>query len=328
MRRRAFLSLLGGAAAWPMAARAQQAERIRRVGVLMPFGEDDAEFRARLRTFEQALREAGWSAGRNIEFAYRFAEGRNERLPALAAELGRLDPDVAFVNGTPALMALSRQTSALPIVFANVADPVRIGVVASLAHPGGRITGFTNYEYAMGGKWLELLRDVEARLGRVLVILSPDNPIAPGLLRAIEAAAASLGVKVATGDPRDLAGLAQAIDASTSAAKAGIVVLPDFSTTFHRDGIIRLGNQRRIPGIYPFRYFVSSGGLMSYGVDSNDIYRRAAAYVDRILRGEKPANLPVQAPTKFELAINLKTAKALGLAVPPTLLARADEVIE
>jgi putative ABC transport system substrate-binding protein len=209
-----------------------------------------------------------------------------------------------------------------------VADPVRVGMVASLAHPGGRITGFTNYEYAIGGKWLELLREMQPRLAGVVVVLNPDNPGAPGLLTAIEAAAAGLGIAVRSTDARDKAALGRAIAQSASQPNSGIVVLPDISTTAGRDEIIRLGNDRRVPGIYPFRSFVNSGGLMSYGIDANDMYRRSASYLDRILRGEKPAELPVQAPTRFEFIINLRAAKTLGLDVPPTLLARADEVIE
>jgi putative ABC transport system substrate-binding protein len=269
-RRRHFISLLGGAAAaWPLAARAQAPNPPRRIGALMLFAESDPESRIRLRAFEQALRELGWTTGRNLQIDYRFAAGRAERLPELAAELGRLAPDVTFVNGTLALTALAKEISGVPIVFANVADPVRTGMVASLAHPGGRITGFTNYEFAIGGKWLELLREMEPRLAGVLVVLDPDNPITSGLLKAIEAAAASLGVAVRTADARERAKLVQAIEASASQPKSGLIALPAISTTFGRDDIIRVGNDRQIPGIYPFRSFVNSGGLMSYAVDTN-----------------------------------------------------------
>ena len=269
MKRREFITLIGSAAAaLPLAARAQQPERIRRIGALMLFAESDPESRIRLRSFEQALRELGWTAGRNLQIDYRFAAGRTEHLPELAAELGRLAPDVTFVNGTVVLIALAKEISAVPVVFVNVADPVRTGMVASLAHPGGRITGFTNYEFAMGGKWLELLREIEPRLAAVLVVLNPDNPGAPGLLRAIEAAAPSLGVAVRSVDARDLrAKLAQAIEALASQPRSGLIVLPDLRATVDRDHIIRLCNDRRVPGIYPFRSFVSSGGLMSYGVE-------------------------------------------------------------
>jgi len=326
--RREFITLLGGAAvAWPLAARAQQAGRVHRIGVLMSLSERDPVAQGPITAFREGLQQLGWNES-NLRIDYRWAEGDVSRLPVFAAELVKARPDVLVVNGTPALTAAQRQAGSVPIVFVQVADPVSSGIVESLAHPGGNITGFTNYEYTMGGKWLEALNEVAPGLGRVLVIFNPDNSGAPGLLRAIESAATSLRVQVSASPVHGPTEIERSFDAFASKPNSGILVQNDLITFVHRDLIVALAARYRLPAVYPFRAFTTSGGLMSYGVDIVDVYRRAVSYVDRILRGETPGNLPVQAPTKFDLVINLQTAKALGLEIPPTLLARADEVIE
>jgi putative ABC transport system substrate-binding protein len=329
MRRREFITLLGGAAAsWPLAARAQQPDRVRRIGVLMSFSESDPDAQALLSAFVQALPALGWTDGRNVRIDTRWAGGEANQLKAHAVELVSLKPDAILVAGTLGLLALRQETRSIPIVFVQVGDPVESGLVASLAHPGGNITGFTTFEHAIGGKWLALLKEIAPRIGRVAVILNPENATHPGLLRAIETLAPSSGVQVTPVRVRDAGDIERAVNAFAPGPDPGLIVLPDAVTLVHRDLIIALAARYRLPATYPIRSFAMSGGLISYGYVAADLYRRAALYVDRILRGASPADLPIQAPTKFELVINLKTAKALGLDVPWFLQQRADEVIE
>jgi ABC-type uncharacterized transport system substrate-binding protein len=327
MKRRTFIRLLGGAAVtWPLAAHAQQPERVRRIGVLMGTDESDPDQKALVSAFVHALADLGWRDGRNIGIDYRWASGDTGRLREQAAELARLAPDVVVAQGTAPTTALRHAAPATAIVFVMVTDPVGSGLVSSLAHPAGNITGFTNYEYALGGKWLETLREIAPRVNRVGVIHNADNAAAPGQLRTIEAAAPALGVQVTAAPVRSAAEIEHAI--ATFAINGGLVVLVDFITLTHRDLIVTLAAHHRLPAIFNLRVFVKSGGLVSYSINPIDLFYRAASYVDRILKGAKAADLPVQQPTKFELHVNLKTAKALDLEVPATLLARADEVIE
>jgi len=327
MKRREFITLLGSAAAWPLAARAQQRDRMRFVGVLFSPAAD-REAQSWLVVFQEELRKLGWTDGKNIRFDVRWGSGDFDLVRSHAAALVGLGPDVIFSSGAPSTAALQRATSAIPIVFVQVADPVGGGFIQSLAHPGGNVTGLTNHEYAMVGKWLELLKEIAPSVRRIAIVQNPDNPSSAGYLRQVETAAASFGLQLSPAGVRDAAQIGNVIEGFAREANGGLVVLSDLTTNVHRDLIIALAARHHLPAIYLFRYFVASGGLVSYGADVIDLFRRAAPYVARILAGEKPANLPVQAPTKFELVINLKTAKALGLTVPPTLLARADEVIE
>jgi len=327
MRRREFIALVSGAAAWPLAAQAQQPERMRRIGVLTAFTSDDPEGQARLLAFAQGLQEAGWTVGRNARIETRWAAGDAERYRRYAAELVTLAPNVILANGDPALGPLQQATRSIPIVFVNVADPVGGGFVSSLARPGGNATGFTMLEYSTSGKWLELLKEIAPRVTRAAVIRDPTSTSSIGQFAAIQSVAGPLGVEVSPIDIRDAGEIERAVTSFARASNGGLIVAPAGSAV-RRSLIITLAAKDKLPAVYPFRYHVSSGGLISYGPDIVDQYRRAAAYVDRILRGEKPADLPVQAPTKYELVINLKTARALGLEIPPTLLARADEVIE
>jgi ABC-type uncharacterized transport system substrate-binding protein len=329
MRRREFITLIGGAAAsWPLAARAQQAERMRRIGVLMGTSESDPNQKAMVSAFTGSLADLSWKEGTNIRIETRWAEGDLARLRVQAAELARLAPDALFVQGTPGATALRQGAPTTPLVFVMITDPVSSGLVSSLAYPGGNITGFTNYEFSMGGKWLEFLKEIAPETTRVAVIFNPDNPALSGQLRSVEAAGPNLAIQVAAKPARNAEEFERAISAVAAEPNGGLLVLLDFVTLAHRDLIIRLAAQHRLPAGYTLRVFPASGGLISYGVDSLDLFRRGASYVDRILKGAKPADLPVQQPIKFELVINLKTAKALGLTVPPMLLARADEVIE
>jgi ABC-type uncharacterized transport system substrate-binding protein len=329
VRRREFITLIGGAAAaWPIAARAQQAERVRRIGVLMAFSESDPEAQTWLTAFQEGLQRLGWGQGHNIRIDYRWAGADHDRLRTYAAELVGMASDVIIAGATPALAALHRETRTLPLVFEQVSDPVRLGFVASLAHPDSNITGFTNFEHAIGGKWLELLKDTAPGTIRAGVIFALDHPSQAAYLQAIETAAPSFGVHLTLADVGDAADIERAINEFAHEPKGALIVLPSDVSIVHRDLIILLAARYRMPAVYPYRFFTRGGGFISYGVDLVDQYRRAASYVDRILKGEKPADLPVQAPTKYELVINLKTAKALGLEVPPSLLARADEVIE
>jgi ABC-type uncharacterized transport system substrate-binding protein len=330
MNRREFITLVGGAAAWPLAARAQPGERMRRIGVLFGIAENDPEGRNRVDAFRQELEKLGWMAGQNVQVEYRWGGGGEglERMQAQAAELVRLKPDVLLAGATLALVALQQATREIPIVFAQVTDPVGAGFVASLARPGGNITGFTQHEFAIGVKWLELLKELAPRVKRVAVLYHADNPASAGYLATITAAVPTLQVELTSTGVRNTVEIERAIDVIAGTPDGGIIVLPGPGTAARRDRIIALAEQHRLPAVYPFRYWVVSGGLASYGIDNIELYRLAATYVGRILKGEKPADLPVQHTTKFQLVINLKTAKALGLDPSITLLARTDEVIE
>jgi ABC-type uncharacterized transport system substrate-binding protein len=328
MNRRDFITLVGGAASvWPIPVHAQQSERVRRIGVLMGYGETDTETQARIAVLKRRLDELGWREGGNLRIDYRFVADA-ERMRAGAAELVGLAPDVIVSSPGQVMLLLKEQTRTIPMVFANVPDPVGIGLVPSLAHPGGNITGFTSIEPTLAGKWLEALKEVAPHVTRVAVIYNPENPAWRGRLRVIQAAAPSLVAELSPVGVANAAEIERALDGFARKPNGGLIVLPGLIMQAHRTSIIALAAKHRMPAIYPFRYFATDGGLISYGIDTLDQFRGAASYVDRILRGEKPADLPVQAPTKYELVINLKTARALGLEVPPTLLARADEVIE
>ena len=328
-RRREFITLLGGAAAaWPLAARAQQPERMRRVGVLMHLAADDPEGQARLAAFTQGLQELRWTIGRNVRIDYRWAAGDAERGRKYAAELVALAPDVILAAGGAVVAPLLQASRTVPIVFAQTPDPVGAGFVASLARPGGNATGFAIFEFGMGGKWLELLKEIAPRVTRAAVLRDAALAAGTGQLGAIQSVAPSFGVELSPIDVRDAGEIERAVTAFARSPNDGLLVTGSALATVHRDLIVALAARHRLPAVYPLRLFVAGGGLISCGPDSIEPYRRAAGYVDRILKGEKPADLPVQAPTKYELVINLKTAKALGLDVPPMLLARADEVIE
>ncbi len=329
MRRREFITLLSGmAAACPIAARAQQRAPMPRVGVLMAFGENDPAARASMTAFRQALEKLHWAADRNVRIDYRWGGSDPDRIRTYAIELVGLKPDVILAVTAQALQPLQQVTSSIPIVFTQMGDPIGSGFVKSLTHPGGNITGFTPAEFSMQGKKLEMLKEVAPRITRVAVLFNPEQIPQAGMLRAVEAVAPSVGVQLTATAVRDAAEIERAIDRFAREPSGGLVVLPSGATIVHRDLIIALAARYRLPAVYQYRLFVTEGGLMSYGNDLADQYRQAASYVDRILRGEKAGDLPVQAPTKFELVINLKTAKALGLTVPPGVLAMADEVIE
>ena len=331
MKRRQFITLLGGAAAaWPLAARAQQPERMRRIGLFTNLAADDAESQTRNAAFLQALQQLGWTNGSNVRIDFRFGAGDAERNRRYASELVALAPDVIVATGSPVVEPLRQTTRSVPIIFLQITDPVGAGLVASLARPGGNITGFTNYEYGMSGKWLELLKEAAPRLTRLVVLREAGSVSGIGQLAAIQAVAPSLGVEVRPADVRDTGEIERDINefARGSHGDRGLIVTASGLAIIHRQLIVALAARHMLPAIYPLRFYVPDGGLIAYGADTIDPYRRAAAYVDRILKGEKPADLPVQAPTKYELAINLKTARFLGLDIPPTLLARADEVIE
>ena len=327
MKRRELIMLLGGAAAWPLAARAQQPERARRIGVLMPFTADDPEGQARLMAFGQGLQQLGWAVGSNLRIDTRWGAGDAERNRRFAAELLALTSDVLVANGSPEIRALQQATRSVPIVFANAVDPVGQGFVATLPRPEGNASGFASFEFGQSGKWLELLKEIAPYVTRAAVLL--NRAVASGIaqLGAIQAVAPLFGVEVSPIDLRDAIQLEHAVTEFARVPNGGLI-LTGAGAAARRDLIITLAARYRLPAVYPFPFYVPGGGLVSYGPDVVDQYRRVAGYVDRILRGEKPADLPVQAPTKYRLAINLKTAKELGLHVPPTLLARADEVIE
>ena len=327
MRRRDFITLVGGAAAWPLSARAQQPERARRIGVLMNFAADDSEGQARLAAFLQELQQLGWTDGRNVRIDYLLGAGDADRIRKYAAELVALAPDVILTAGTLSVAALQQATRTVPIVFGNIIDPVGAGFVESLARPGGNVTGFTVFEYGISGKWLELLKEVAPRVTRAAVLRDPMAS-GSGQLGAIQGAAPSFGVELRPIDVRHAGEIERAVAAFARTSNGGLIVTGSGLATAHRDLIVTLAARHKLPAVYANRVFVTGGGLISYGPDRVDNYRRAAGYIDRIFKGEKPADLPVQAPTKYELTINLKTAMALGLEVPPTLLARADEVIE
>jgi putative ABC transport system substrate-binding protein len=327
MNRREFITLLGGAAAWPMTARAQQP--MRRVGVLIPYAADDPEIRLRLAAFHEALEQLGWSKERNVHVDYRFAAGSSDRYLPLAQELIGLRPDVIVAVTTPVAATLQRETRAIPIVFTSVSDPIGAGFVASLARPGGNLTGALLYEASIMGKWLAMLKEIAPHLTRAALVGNPKTTPFQYFQHAAEVTAPSLAVElVSTPIENAEAGIERVIESFAATANGGLVVLPDTTTLVRRDLVIALAARNRLPAVYPLRVFVDSGGLMSYSIHVVDAYRLAATYVDRILRGIKPADLPVQAPTKYETVLNLKTAKSLGLDVPPMLLARADEVIE
>jgi putative ABC transport system substrate-binding protein len=329
VRRRKFITLLGGSAAvvWPLAVRAQQPERMRHIGVLSPLAADHPESRARLAAFLKELQQLGWADGHNMRIDYRSGSNA-ESMRRNAAELIALPANIVVANGTEAVEPLAQVTRSVPIVFVQVSDPVGSGHVESLARPGGNITGFANIEYGMTGKWLELLKEIAPRITRAAVLREATLASGIAQLAALHSVAPSLGVVVSPLNIRDAGQIERDIAAFVSEGNCGLILTVGGSGARQRDLIVALAARHKLPAVYPYRYFVTGGGLMSMGSDSADTYRRAATYVDRILKGEKPADLPVQNPTKFELAINLKTAKALGLTVPSALLARADEVIE
>jgi len=330
MRRREFITLLGGAAAatWPLAAGAQQAQRMRRIGVLMALPADDPEGQARVAAFLQGLQELGWSVGRNAIVDIRWSSGNSADIRKYATELVALTPDVILAYSSNAVASLLQVTRTVPIVFAVVADPAGAGYVDSLARPGGNITGFASMEYSIGGKWLQLLKEIAPGVTRVAVFRDPSTATGPALFAAIQALAPSLGVELRPFDVGDEGEIEHAITAFAQSPNSGLIVTASAQAVSHRDLIIALAARHRLPAVYFGRLWAAAGGLICYGPDFLDQFRRAAGYVDRILKGEKPADMPVQAPTKYELVINLKTAKALGLTIPPSLLARADEVIE
>ena len=328
--RREFITLLcGAAAAWPLAARAQQRERMRRIGVLMSAVEGDPTGLEYITAFAQALAELGWSVGHNVRIEYRWGAGDLDRFRRYAAELVALSPDVVLASAGSIVGALQQASRTVPIVFVTTIDPVGGGWVESLSRPGTNATGFASFEFSMSGKWLELLKEIAPGVKRVAVVRDPSVPAGSGGLAAIQTVAPSLGVELTPVGVRGAGEIERAIAAFARSSNGGLILVgPTSSVRRHFDLVVALAARHRLPAVYPNRLFVTGGGLISYAPDSIDQYRRAAGYVDRILKGEKPADLPVQAPTKYELVINLKTAKALGLEIPPTVLARADEVIE
>jgi putative ABC transport system substrate-binding protein len=331
MRRREFIGALGGVAAWPVVAQAQHAERVRRIGVLIANAEGDSQAQSGLARFTKALQELGWTDGRNIRIDYRWAAAEPERMQTFAKELVDLKPDLIVGQTTPVVAALQRETMTIPIVFIIVSDPVGSGFVASLPRPGGNITGFVNIESSLSGKWIELLKEIMPHVTRAVFMFNPETaPYFDYFLQPFKAAARTYAVEPIAAPVRTAADIERAIASIGDRPDTGLIVMPDVFTVTRsiREQIISLAAHNHVPTIYPYRYMVTAGGLISYGIDTSDLYRRAADYVDRILKGAKPADLPVQLPTLFELAVNRKTAKALGLTIPPTLLARADEVIE
>ena len=330
MRRREFITLLGGAAAggWPRAAGAQQGQQVRRMGILMGAVESDQSAQASIAAMRQALAELGWTEGRNLRTDLRWAGGDRDILRKYAAELVALQPDIIVTTGSGGVGPLQQATRTLPIVFTSVIDPVAGGFVAGLSRPGGNTTGFTSFDYGLAGKWPELLKQIAPAVTRTAVLRDPTQFAGGGQLGAIQAVAPFFGTEVSPIDVRNTDEVERAIAAFARKPNGGLIVLGSFFANINRDAIIALAAQNRLPAVYPGRQFVARGGLVSYGADQIDLYRRAASYVDRVLKGEKPADLPVQAPTKYELVINLKTARALGLEIPTTLLTRADEVIE
>jgi putative ABC transport system substrate-binding protein len=328
MRRRDFLTLFGATATWPFAARAQQSGTLRRVAIFMDLSEQDAEGQVRVAAFRKGLQDLGWHEGGNIKFDVRWAGGDPARMQRYAAELVGLAPEVIMNGGLPTLAAMQQETRTIPIVFAQVLDPVGSGFVDSLARPGGNITGFVSFEYAMAGKWLETLSHIAPALVRVAAVRDLASPSEMGMLGAIQAIIPALGMSFATIGGRNAAEFEAAINGFAREPNGGLIILPSPNTLVHRRVIMSMAQSLRLPAIYPYGFFAREGGLISYGIVPADNFRRAATYVDSILKGAKAGELPVQVPTKFELIINLKTAKELGLTVPPTLLGRADEVIE
>ena len=328
MRRRDFISLFGGSAvAWPFAARAQMPERVRLVGILSILGPDDPEGHTRIMVFEQALQQLGWTVGRDLKIETRQVGGDVDRLRRYAAELIALAPDVILSIGSITLAPLQQATRTIPIVFINVPDPVGAGFVQNMAHPGGNITGFSNFEYSMSGKWAELLKQIAPNVTRAIVFRDPTSAAGIGQFAVVRSVAQSLGVELTPVDVRDNDEIERNVAAFSRSGNGGVIVTAG-GTAAHRGLVISLAARYKLPSVYPYRYYPVDGGLISYGPNTHDPVRRAAGYVDRILKGEKPADMPAQAPTKYELVINLKTAKALGLTIPQSLLATADEVIE
>jgi len=329
VHRRDFIKVIGcSAAVWPLAAHAQQPERMRRIGLLLSEAAEDSEGQARVAAFVQALQRLGWTDGRNVQIDTRWGSADSDRYRKYAAELVALAPDVILATTTPTVAALQQATRTVPIVFAAVIDPVGAGFVSNLAQPGGNTTGFALYEYGISGKWLALLKEIAPNVTRAAIVRDPSNASGIGQLGAIQAVAPSLGIELTPLDVRDESELERAVTLFARKPNGGIIITASPTARVNRQKVIALVAQHRLPTVYPFRYFVTDGGLVCYGPNVIEQYRLAADYVSRILKGEKPAEMPVQAPTKYELLINLKTAKALGLTVPPTLLARADEVIE
>jgi putative ABC transport system substrate-binding protein len=330
MRRREFITLLGGAAAaWPVAVRAQQSDRVRRIGVFSGGQNPDSpDTQANLAAFLHVLQQLGWTDGRNVRIDYRWGLGIADNIRKYAAELAALGPDLILAAGTSTMAPLLQATRTVPIVFVNVADPVGAGFVDSLARPGGNATGFIQFEYSLSGKWLELLKEIAPGVTRAAVLRDPAITSGVGQFAIIQSVASSVGVEVSAVNVRDAAEIERAVAAFARSSNGGLIVTSSALAVVHRKLIIALAERHKLPAVYYRRYFVNNGGLISYGYDLADQYRRAAVYVDRILKGDKPADLPVQAPTRYELVINLKTAKALGLEIPPMLLARADEVLE
>jgi putative ABC transport system substrate-binding protein len=329
MRRRDFITVFGGAAAWPLAARAQQGDRVRRIGVLIALDENDPRAKSIVAALTQALADLGWTDGRNVQMDVRYASPDISRIRALAQELVGLQPDIIVTNGTtPGTAAVQEETRTIPIVFANVADPVASGIVARLDRPGGNVTGFALYEATLGGKWLELLSEIVPGLKRAAIMFNPDTAPISTYMPSLETAARSLKVAPAIAPVHSDTEIETAIIALGREPGGGLVVMPDTFMVAHRASIISAVARNNVPAVYWLSAFAIAGGLLSYGPDQGDLLRRAATYVDRILRGAKPSELPVQLPTKYEMVLNLKTAKALGLAVPPSIMLRADEVIE
>jgi putative ABC transport system substrate-binding protein len=330
LKRREFITLLGGAAAaWPLAARAQQPDGVRRIGVLMAVAESDAQYQANLAVFREGLQQIGWTEGRNIRIDVRWAALDVEAMQRLAKELVALQPDLILSNNTPTTAALLQQTRTIPIIFATIADPVGSGFVSSLAQPGANATGFATIEGTLGGKWMELLKEIAPRVARAALLFNPaTGPYFEYYVKSLNSAAASFGVEAIIAPAHDMSEVESVIAGLAREPNGGLIVLNEEFTITHRAEITSLAARYRLPAVYPYRYFTSLGGLLSYGPDLTDNFRRAAPYADRILRGAKPSELPVQAPVKFELMINLKTAKSLGLDVPLHLQQRADEVIE
>ena len=327
MRRREFLGLVGSAAAWPVASKAQQTERVRHVGLLNLLGPDDPEAQARRAVFEQTLQQLGWTVGRDLKIESRQVGGDLDGLRRYAAELVALAPDVILSIGSTTVAPLQQATRTIPIVFTGVPDPVGAGFVQSMAHPGGNITGFSSFEYSMSGKWAELLKQIAPNVTRALVFRDPASAAGIGQFAAIRSVAQSLGIELTPLNVHDTDEIERTVAAFARSGNGGVIVPPG-GTAAHRKLIIRLAARYKLPSIYSYRYYAVDGGLITYGPSPHDAVRRAAGYVDRILKGEKPADMPVQAPTKYELVINLKTAKALGLTIPQSLLATADEIIE
>ena len=329
MKRRDFITLLGGGAAtWPLAARAQQADRVRRVGVLIGYAEDDPETKARLAAFRQMLEKRGWSEGRNIHIETRFAGSDSSKYKPLATELIATHPDVILSHTTPATAALQRENRVIPIVFVNVSDPIGSGFVATLARPGGNFTGVLQYEAGVVGKWLAMLKEIAPHLERVALVANPKTTPYDYFVRAAEAAATSLAIKLLPSPVATATDIEHAIESVAGAPNGALLLPPDGTTVLHRDLVVALAARHKLPAVYAFNFFVTAGGLMSYGTDQVNVFRLAASYVDRVLRGDKPADLPVQAPTKFETTVNVRTAEQLGITIPPGLLVAADDVIE